>query len=95
MHARWRQVDPSKSYPVRQATAHPVHENWRCATFRQLLALPQGDTNQMRALGELMMQVIGRATALLALSGAVVEIRPLLPASVRGMPEQHTSGSWL
>ena len=55
------QVDASKSYPVRQATAHPILENWRCTTFRQLLALPQGDPNQMRMLGELMLQVSSRA----------------------------------
>ena len=52
-----RQVESGTSYPVRQATAHPVHENWRCTAFCRLLALPQGDPDQLRMLGELMLQV--------------------------------------
>lgn len=49
---------------MRQPTAHPVMENWRVRTFRQLLQLPaQRDTGaddhseQMAMLGEIMYQV--------------------------------------
>jgi L-arabinokinase len=35
-------VQPDRSYPVRQATAHPIHENDRVAQFANLLgSLPQ------------------------------------------------------
>lgn len=51
------QVSTRGMYPIRQATGHPVHENWRVSTFGQLLQRPSSDTNQMAMLGEIMMQV--------------------------------------
>jgi len=46
-------VDPDRSYPVRNATAHPVYEHARVRAFAALLA---GDTSdsQLAALGDLM-----------------------------------------
>ena len=49
------QVQAGASYPVAQATAHPINENFRVQCFRQALQQPQGDTPQF--LGELMYQV--------------------------------------
>jgi L-arabinokinase len=45
-------VDPSRVYPVRQPTAHPVYEHRRVQMFRQLLASPNEE--QRMQLGELM-----------------------------------------
>ena len=46
------------SYPVRLATAHPIHENCRVRHFRRLLtAAPEPDADeQLALLGELMFQ---------------------------------------
>ena len=46
------------SYPVRLATAHPIHENCRVRHFRRLLtAGPDPDAGeQLSLLGELMFQ---------------------------------------
>ena len=59
------QIDPETTYLVRQPTAHPVMENWRVRSFRQLLQLPaQHDggedekSEQLAMLGEIMYQVI-------------------------------------
>ena len=49
------QVQAGTSYPVAQATSHPINENFRVQCFRQALLQPQGDTPQL--LGELMYQV--------------------------------------
>ena len=49
------QVQAGASYPVAQATAHPINENFRVQCFRQALLQPQADTPQL--LGELMYQV--------------------------------------
>lgn len=46
-------VDPSRSYPVRAATLHPIQEHHRVRVFAELLALPPSE--RVRALlGELM-----------------------------------------
>ncbi|BDA43718.1 probable galactokinase at C-terminar half [Coccomyxa sp. Obi] len=52
------QVDPATTYLVRQPTAHPVWENWRVRTFRQLLLQADGadPTEQLGMLGEIMYQ---------------------------------------
>jgi L-arabinokinase len=48
-------VDPSRDYAVRQATAHPVHENARVTRFAELLdALRSGDDGIAREMGALM-----------------------------------------
>lgn len=48
-------VDPAREYPVRQATAHPVHENGRVTRFAELLGvLRPGDVDVAREMGGLM-----------------------------------------
>lgn len=58
------QVEAGTTYLVRQPTAHPVHENWRVRSFRQLLRATADatggsgdDSEQLAMLGELMYQV--------------------------------------
>ena len=53
------QVDPATTYLVRQPAAHPVWENWRVRTFRQLLQQADGadPSEQLAMLGEIMYQV--------------------------------------
>jgi len=48
-------VDPSRTYSIRQATAHPVFENDRVHEFRRLLMSSSGEAQRVR-LGELMLQ---------------------------------------
>ncbi len=49
------QVDPTRQYRVRQATGHPIYENFRVAAFAELLARePIEDVAEL--LGELMYQ---------------------------------------
>ena len=52
------QVREGASYPVRLATAHPIHENCRVRHFRRLLTAPPGPDadEQLSLLGELMFQ---------------------------------------
>jgi L-arabinokinase len=48
-------VDPARTYPVRQAAAHPVYENARVERFADLLgALRAGDDERALAMGRLM-----------------------------------------
>jgi L-arabinokinase len=47
-------VDPERIYPVRRATAHPVHEHFRVRSFLQLLQ--SGGVSSAPLLGELMFQ---------------------------------------
>jgi galactokinase len=54
-------IDPARSYPVRSATAHPVHEHFRASTFCALLESLRQMTVEKRTranwlLGELMLQ---------------------------------------
>ena len=49
-------VDPSRSYPVRQATSHPIYENDRVSKFAELLATGLDHTETARQMGELMLQ---------------------------------------
>ena len=49
------EVQPSVMYPVRQATLHPIFENFRVQTFRQ--ALLRENPDQAQLMGELMFQV--------------------------------------
>lgn len=59
------QIDQDTTYLVRQPTAHPVMENWRVRTFRQLLRPLAADASisdddsaeQLAMLGEIMYQV--------------------------------------
>jgi len=51
-------VDPGKTYKIRHPTAHPVFENSRVATFRQLLLSPSSE-EQRKRLGELMYESHG------------------------------------
>ena len=53
------------SYPVRLATAHPIHENCRVRHFRRLLTAPPGPDadEQLALLGELMFQARMRTWA--------------------------------
>jgi len=50
------QVEPGRSYPVRQATSHPVHENDRVKRFAELLATGLGRPEHARRMGELMLE---------------------------------------
>ena len=60
-------VDPTKTYAVKLPTAHPVYENFRVLTFRQVLAAqatsPQEQQQQLEVLGELMLQSHGSYSA--------------------------------
>ncbi|MGB2607253.1 MAG: galactokinase family protein [Candidatus Sulfotelmatobacter sp.] len=47
------QVNPQRTYPTRQPTAHPVYENFRVRRFAELLVERLGET-QFEQLGELM-----------------------------------------
>ena len=47
-------VDPSRMYPVRVATAHPIHENARVERFAQLLASLAESSSHAREMGRLM-----------------------------------------
>ena len=49
------EVQPDAEYPVRQATLHPIYENFRVQSFRQ--ALLSEDANRASIMGELMFQV--------------------------------------
>jgi len=49
------QVDPQRTYGVRQPTAHPVYEHSRVGKFAELLAARPKET-QLERLGELMYQ---------------------------------------
>ena len=47
------QVDPQRTYAMRQPTAHPVYENFRVRSFAEFLVERPGET-QFERLGELM-----------------------------------------
>ena len=48
-------VHRDREYPVRQATAHPIHENARVTRFAELLGrLREGSTHEAREMGALM-----------------------------------------
>jgi len=50
-------IDPSQLYSIRTPTAHPVYENFRVQTFRQVLAARHTSAHQqLEVLGELMLQ---------------------------------------
>ena len=49
-------VDPARTYAVRQATAHPIHENDRVRRCRELLDRGATTEADRRALGELMFE---------------------------------------
>jgi galactokinase len=49
------QVEPKRTYAIRQPTAHPVYEHFRVRTFADLLAASR-DEKQLERLGELMYQ---------------------------------------
>ncbi len=49
-------VDPERTYPVRQATAHPIHERHRVRLFRALLESRRLGDEEFSLLGELMYQ---------------------------------------
>jgi galactokinase len=48
------QVDPSRMYPVRVATAHPIHENARVEQFARLLETVAQSPDNAREMGRLM-----------------------------------------
>ncbi len=47
-------VDPSVDYPVRVATAHPIHENARVGRFAELLATLGSAPDAVHEMGDLM-----------------------------------------
>jgi L-arabinokinase len=49
-------VDRNRSYPVRQATAHPVYEHDRVDRFAELLATGLDSVAAARQMGELMLE---------------------------------------
>ena len=49
-------VDSRRSYPVRQATSHPVYENERVSRFAELLATGLDRPESARRMGELMLE---------------------------------------
>lgn len=49
------EVQKDADYPVRQATLHPIYENFRVQSFRQ--ALMSEDPSSATLMGELMFQV--------------------------------------
>jgi galactokinase len=49
-------VEPTRRYPVRQATAHPIYEHHRVRLFRALLEAGAATEEQRLLLGELMYQ---------------------------------------
>lgn len=53
-------------YPVRQATLHPIYENFRVQTFRQTLL--GRSSEQAKLMGELMFQVSLRINSVLQIS---------------------------
>jgi L-arabinokinase len=50
------QVNPARSYAVRQPTAHPIYEHHRVQLFRVLLATPSPSEEQRALIGEMMYQ---------------------------------------
>jgi galactokinase len=50
------QIDPQRTYAVRQPTAHPIYEHHRVRLFRTLLAQRPINEEQLILLGELMFQ---------------------------------------
>ncbi|MDQ2667923.1 MAG: hypothetical protein M3Z05_18195 [Gemmatimonadota bacterium] len=48
-------VDPARLYPVRVATAHPVHENARVERFTELLHSLASSPQNVHELGQLML----------------------------------------
>ncbi len=53
---RITRIDPQRSYPVRQPTAHPIYEHHRVQLFRSLLAHHPISVEHLTLLGELMYQ---------------------------------------
>jgi galactokinase len=49
-------IDPARTYAVRRATAHPIHESHRVHLFRTLLGQSSVTEEQLQLLGELMYQ---------------------------------------
>lgn len=49
-------VEPELDYPVRAATAHPIHEHPRVCMFRSLMVAGELSLDDLRMLGELMRQ---------------------------------------
>jgi L-arabinokinase len=49
------EVEPTRTYKIRQPTAHPIYEHDRVKAFRQLLLAPPSEEQRTR-LGELMYQ---------------------------------------
>ncbi len=49
-------IDPQRTYPVYQPTAHPIYEHHRVRLFRSLLAYRPIGEEQLTLLGELMYQ---------------------------------------
>jgi L-arabinokinase len=47
-------IDPARTYAVRQATAHPIHEHARVCQFRTLLETRPLTEDALRTMGELM-----------------------------------------
>jgi galactokinase len=50
------QIDPRKTYAIRQPTAHPINEHHRVRLFRSLLQTSPATDEQLALLGELMYQ---------------------------------------
>ncbi len=50
------QIDPTRSYAIRQPTAHPIYEHLRVRLFRSLLVQNTVNDEQLALLGELMYQ---------------------------------------
>ncbi len=50
------QVDPRRSYEVRNPTAHPIYEHFRVRTYAELLERAEIKERQLTLLGELMYQ---------------------------------------
>lgn len=50
------QIDPTRSYPIRSATAHVIHEHFRARTFAHVLRSTADTPETATILGELMNQ---------------------------------------
>jgi L-arabinokinase len=80
--ATW--VNAELTYPVRQPTAHPVHENFRVRAFAELLQVPPNE-QRSELLGELMYQSHASYSA----CGLGSEGTDLLVKSVRDAGQAH------
>lgn len=84
-HDTVTRINPQQSYPVRQATAHPVFEHHRVRLFAALLQSETVDDERAQILGELMYQAHESYSA----CGLGADATDAIVAQVRELGPKH------